>query len=379
MAIYGPKDSTYIVPNPHNPVKRVFYGRRKGWVQRPRTNAPTEFLLQKGGFYRPDLWNEFCDAPNHNVFVNVMNPKIEGLAPGYWGERQRTESLNKCYGKFRDQVYAVSASIANNLAEYRQTVNMIADDANVLREAWNCLRRGQLGKFKKLLRIKARKGDNPWSKPEQAGSLWLQYHFGWDPLVRDIWESVRILEGTFPGLKVTARATSSGSYKLDPIYSGANYDVPEFTYRCMMQADVLVSNQNLHKAAALGLINPVSVAWEIVPFSFVVDWFWPIGQFLNSWTDFVGLSFENCFTTRSAEAKGSSYMRNVQRAPWNGAKYQEQLCMHARYVNRSLVIEGPAFPFPKRFKGFSVVRGATAIALLVGALSNERKYFAQTA
>jgi hypothetical protein len=31
-----------------------------------------------------------------------------------------------------------------------------------------------------------------------------------------------------------------------------------------------------------GLVNPFEVAWEIVPFSFVADWFLPIGRYLSA-------------------------------------------------------------------------------------------------
>jgi hypothetical protein len=33
---------------------------------------------------------------------------------------------------------------------------------------------------------------------------------------------------------------------------------------------------------SLGLLDPLSVAWEILPWSFVVDWFYPVGTFLDN-------------------------------------------------------------------------------------------------
>jgi hypothetical protein len=39
------------------------------------------------------------------------------------------------------------------------------------------------------------------------------------------------------------------------------------------------------------LINPLSIGWEVIPYSFVVDWFAPIGNTLSSLTATAGLDF----------------------------------------------------------------------------------------
>jgi hypothetical protein len=42
--------------------------------------------------------------------------------------------------------------------------------------------------------------------------------------------------------------------------------------------------------ASIGLINPSTVVWELIPFSFVVDWFLPIGNFLHGLSALTGTS-----------------------------------------------------------------------------------------
>lgn len=381
MTTFGPKTSITAYPNPYNPSYRVFYAARKGYTQKPRTDDPLPVTIFKAEFARPDLWNSSCDAPNCMIAYRTQYPATSypGSPPGQYGGRESTEALNTCYAKFKDKVYSASASLGVNVAERKQLVDTIVKDANFLRKGWNYLRRGQLGRFKEHFGIKSRKGDSPWSRPEMAGSLWLQYHFGWDPLVKDLYETVKILESEYPYQKIRTRAAKRGSYKADNNYGGWNYDVPEFSYRVEMQAGVRVKNLNLHRATSLGLTNPALLLWEVVPFSFVVDWFWPIGEFLESWTDFVGLEFKGAYTTRSNRARGDQYQRALLSYGGYIIEASAQRKCYARYLNRSLGILGPAFPYPKQFKGFSVVRGATAIALLVGALSSERRYFAQTA
>jgi hypothetical protein len=40
-----------------------------------------------------------------------------------------------------------------------------------------------------------------------------------------------------------------------------------------------------------GFTNPVSLAWELLPFSFVADWFIPIGDFLEALEAWKGMTF----------------------------------------------------------------------------------------
>jgi hypothetical protein len=44
----------------------------------------------------------------------------------------------------------------------------------------------------------------------------------------------------------------------------------------------ITENGNSSIAATLGLLDPELVAWELVPFSFVADWFIPIGQWMEA-------------------------------------------------------------------------------------------------
>lgn len=138
---------------------------------------------------------------------------------------------------------------------------------------------------------------------------------------------------------------------------------------------MFVENPNLHRATTLGLTNPAAIAWELVPFSFVVDWFIPIGNFLNSWTDFLGLRFEDSYNTRYVKVENLR-LYNGSGVPPGHPAYKEiyranSICM-ARAVQRELGTISPVI-YPKQFKGFSVIRGATAISLLIQTFKHDLK------
>jgi hypothetical protein len=147
-----------------------------------------------------------------------------------------------------------------------------------------------------------------------------------------------------------------------------------------MGAEFTVNNPNTLLMNQMGFINPASIAWEAVPFSFVVDWFANVGQVLNSATDFVGLSMKNPFTTKfqhivqDVVAAGTypvyyNYPHVHSVLEWITlyiAKYESV------YVTRTTSITGPVLAL-KPFKGFSPIRGLTAASLLVQTLKDGGK------
>lgn len=56
----------------------------------------------------------------------------------------------------------------------------------------------------------------------------------------------------------------------------------------------------------LGLINPASLVWELIPYSFVVDWFVPIGPVLQALTAPAGLIFVDGSQSRRVSARWDS-------------------------------------------------------------------------
>jgi len=127
---------------------------------------------------------------------------------------------------------------------------------------------------------------------------YLELHFGWSPLIKDIHDAVEVLSKPIVRVRVRTKrgawfhtyvslASDNGN---DRTYGGDKYT----TYQAItLKADLEVSNPNLALASQCGVVNPLSIAWELVPFSFVVDWFVNVGDFLNTFTDFAGITLVN--------------------------------------------------------------------------------------
>lgn len=56
-----------------------------------------------------------------------------------------------------------------------------------------------------------------------------------------------------------------------------------------VRAGVLTLLQSTSKIPVWGFANPVEAIWEIVPFSFIVDWFFTVGDTISAWVPDYGL------------------------------------------------------------------------------------------
>jgi hypothetical protein len=69
-----------------------------------------------------------------------------------------------------------------------------------------------------------------------------------------------------------------------------------------MGCEAIVSNDVLFVMNRTGLINPATVAFDLVPFSFILDWFGNFSQMFAAPTDFFGVSLSNYYETQYIES-----------------------------------------------------------------------------
>lgn len=194
---------------------------------------------------------------------------------------------------------------------------------------------------------------------EWFADTFLEFHFGWAPLVKDIGDGIEVLQSTFPPYTVRARGASAMTqgkpkqYVNDPL----NGRVTWWRSRVQIIANVVITNPQLWRANQLGFVNPISWLWEWTPFSFVVDWFTNVGSFLSQYTDFLGLDIQEPAVTHSLEHRETvDFWSYYAQGVWS---VKQWYCMR-----RTPGLLKPALAI-KSFRGFSVTRGVTAISLIL--------------
>lgn len=219
--------------------------------------------------------------------------------------------------RLRGKIKNSSMNAAVALAERRQTLSLVTSACKDILRTYRSLRNGKL--FAKLFNGTFR----PRTPHDVAlANKWLEYSFGWKPLMSDIYGAAEeIHKSVHEGFPYYVRTTGSqrkSSSVMVPHASGSY--LAQFDEKCELRAKArfTVRNSSVKTLVQLGLTNPAEIAWEVVPFSFVIDWFVPVGNFLSSLDALVGvqdLTVCRGYKTTSEwtvlTAGGKGFQRNI--------------------------------------------------------------------
>lgn len=201
------------------------------------------------------------------------------------------------------------------LATRKQTVDLLASTAAQLVRAYSAARRGKWAQAARELGI--RNSVRPGTKSASSG--WLQLQFGWMPLVNDIYGAYGLLqrgpksEGDLVVLRVKDQDSgvvdsTENYYPYGSQYGGGKLKVRKLYRRDLKQSFwYKLNSAALFEAQSSGLTDPAVVVWDLVPFSFVIDWLLPVGQFLRNCTADVGFDYlggsQTYFERRSVDVE----------------------------------------------------------------------------
>jgi hypothetical protein len=224
------------------------------------------------------------------------------------GDYSGTDS--KAVNKLRLAVKDQKINLAVTLAESTRTSKLFFDTAKKITETVIRLRKGDWNGAVDTLggqtsARKHRKYIKKWSEDKDGAvaSSFLELQYGWRPLMSDAVGAAEFLaERNIERPRLTRTSSSSTVVKEVKLVAGENpfrtftqarrkYKVKYTVYYATSPGANRTKNQ-------LGFTNPLSVAWELVPWSFVVDWFLPIGNYISSLDATQGLQFhKGCKTT----------------------------------------------------------------------------------
>lgn len=282
---------------------------------------------------------------------------------------------NRAYEKLRGEVANVQAGV--NIVEYRQARNMFATRGKEFAGLLLLLARGKFVTAGRALGCTFYDGKPPrrnrsgWALPNYArktnismSNLWLEWHFGVSPLISDVQEAAKVLTDPLPNVYIKGSAQEYAKYKtrLDDVANPGTYteEIWDMRIRARQATGIAITNPNLALAQQLGVLNPAALLWEIVPFSFVLDWFVNVGDWLQGFTDFAGMTLHDPVKT-SHRWSWHTYTRvskPVGGTHWNGLRKGSRIDME-----RTLGLSGPTLRV-RPLKLPSMARVATAWSLL---------------
>lgn len=294
-----------------------------------------------------------------------------------------------CDLEIRRKIKNQKVNLAQAFAERKQTADLVTSSAIRIAKSIRALKKGNFaGAFnalgysptrKQLNRLSrggftnSRKGKQSYNSNALAAN-WLEIQYGWKPLLGDVYGSAELLAKSLDRprvAKVVAQVSREVSQR-NTVYYGFS-DCIKVTQDLRSKSQTKqtirysVTSAASRNLAELGISNPYHLAWELVPFSFVVDWFVPIGAYLESIDALSGVTFVN--GTRSASFKadnrfiGSGRQNNGANGNWTYSGYGSG-SYEWNDVTRQPILGFPPNHAPQLENPYSLTRTLNAISLL---------------
>lgn len=359
-----------------------------------KENAYSMSLLSTGkGVYTTAEWRYLGRVNGKNIYgwyyfdINSGH----GTMSQQWTTNDDIALVNKLADKFHGHQF--NAGVAG--AELGEAADMIFDRGRQLLAAARAAKKGRFDKAARILTAggssggsyssrvarsmaKARKrvdrGKVPHHKrgdrsldQQSFSEGWLELQWGWMPLLSDVWELTKLLDqlGKPRVERLVVRRRVDGKLEIPVLspfmgHTGTIYTKKQIIAE-IKEVDFPVMNM-------IGLDDPLSIIWELTPFSCIADYFYPAGNYLAA-RNFTRAVTGTFVTTKTTFVDALYFVKDVQIPPATPlstrvANRHKQITVD-RVISSSLSVELPTPRFASMINNpFKVAN----VAALIGAI-----------
>jgi hypothetical protein len=288
------------------------------------------------------------------------------------------------------QAYAERKQTAGLINKYVNNLTQLALDVKHGRFALAARRAGLWCRDPIVAKRKYKRLSKLRPVTDNLSNYWLEYAYGWKPLLSDIYGAAEKLADTYELQRPTVFvATSkrgvdwdnvlmaSGSYATDDFWTPTWEDrmTGQSIERWRFVIEAVEDNDVLQALASTGITNPLNLAWELLPYSFVIDWFIPVGNYLQQLTYATGLSFR-----RGSESVRFTFRGTSRTSPVRGLSFGSIDLMAGldkrfthEYKQRTILTSWPYQKFPSFKPNLGVEKVLSGISLLSQLFSRKVK------
>lgn len=260
-------------------------------------------------------------------------------------------AYDKALSRFYDSLRG-SLDLSVDIAQAGQVSKMLRGVVNLKKHLLD------INNIKKLQILQERKlpKTSRFSSKQAANYLaskHLEYIYGWSPLVKSIHDTIGQVNGHIPHLRQiteTATVKDNGKYK-GAVPFGKPDGTENVSARCKISCLFQPSSGAVARASEFTSLNPVSIAWELMPYSFVIDWVYNVGGYLrNLETSLLSQNrFVSGFITKTSKTVVSAKCSVALATPADSDVGSAEAWLVSSSKNRSVLTFAP-FPSPPSFK-----------------------------
>ncbi len=263
----------------------VIIKKRKRYPKTPNNYTTFQYHISEAPitYTRRDNMSSFLGALSWNSSFP------QGIA-GSWTSNDELELISKLQEKINGSTF----NAAVTLAESGESLRTITNGATRIFKALRALRHGDIPALAAHLGVPVspRYSGKVGRGSENLTSTWLEYQYGWKPMLKDIHDATIYLANKLevPKQKSYVVRKQKVLYPAaSPSYKNAEH------FRIIRKRIEFIAKEPAFEATYSEQNNPLLLAWELLPYSFVADWIYPVSSYLQA-RSFIG-SLRGTFVT----------------------------------------------------------------------------------
>lgn len=282
---------------------------------------------------------------------------LDEIVPSYIDSRGYDRAVMKALLRLKDQ--KVNLGVA--LGEARKTAELLGKTSETIGKsvdefmAKNWRKLGRMASWKKF------------------PAKYLELSYGWTPLLNDVVGSAQAVSEAFNQSGMLPALSVQGLVKAtDTVFVSVNHTrgIGMYSVACSVKEKHGVyltyhlPSNILSDFSSLGLTNPLELGWELLPYSFVIDWVVPIGDWLSALDAGAFLEFkEGSYSRIQRVASERTILTPIDY--WfdvdDGGK---GFSLRGGRFNRSVIHSAPIPSYPSLRSPLSLDKMAKGLALL---------------
>lgn len=285
-------------------------------ISLPRTS---ECYIKRGAYtvYNNKIYDKTDYLFNHTSrytlqadydYLTVMFPYVNHY-PVESPNVELSKKVNDVMGQVVNELGS-SYDIMTDVVEFKQSLDLV-----------NSLLRSAINPVRTIAKLISK------GSLRNVGDWWLQYRYGIMPIIYSIQDIVKTLEERNA---VYRSVHKSAQLQIEPVIRESStercfFETLQYSVSIKGTGKERIGGSNLTRLHSRVRANPFNTAWELVPFSFVVDWFVNVSDWINAQSSSlsnIGTDRHYCYSVKVSSIKRTYFRdnhddrRTLSTGPW---------------------------------------------------------------